>query len=103
MCKGSDWVTVEIGWARSDVQNESVSKGFPTIDEKRLYLYARYLSASEAARRLFSFPIVEQEFSVERLEVHLESHHTVFYKECEHEYANTLRKEKSTKLIAICC
>ena len=66
----------------------------------RYYQDARYISASEAAWRLFSFPMVEHEPSVERLEVHLEGHHVVQYKEGEHENAKIVGKEKSTKLIA---
>ena len=42
----------------------------------------------------------EHESSVDRLEVHLEDHHNVYYKEGENENAKTLGKEKSTKLIA---
>ena len=45
------------------------------------------------------FPKVEHEPSVERLEVYLKVHHTVYYKEGEHENANELGKGKSTKLI----
>ena len=44
--------------------------------------------------------MVKHEPSVERLEVHLEGHHIVYYKEGEHENAKTVGKEKSTKLIA---
>ena len=100
VCKGSNRVTVEIGRTPTDVQNESNSKLIPGIDEIRHYQDARYVSASETAWRLFSFPMVELEPSVERLEIHLEGHHSVYYKECEHENANGLRKEQSTKLTA---
>ena len=68
--KGSDRVTVDIGRAYTDGQNESISKGVSTIDEIRHYLDARYVSASEAAWQLFSFPMVEHEPSVGRLEVY---------------------------------
>ena len=44
--------------------------------------------------------MVEHEPSVERLAVHLEVHHTVYYNEGEHEDEKILGKEKSTKLIA---
>ena len=76
------------------------SKSVPTIDEIRHYQDARYISASEAAWRLLSFPMVEHEPFVERLEVNLEGHHIVYYKEGEHENAKTVGKEKSTKLLA---
>ena len=58
VCKGSDRVTVEIGRAPTDGQKESISKGVHTIDEVRHYQDARYVSASQAAWRLFSFPSV---------------------------------------------
>ena len=100
VCNGSDRVTIEIVRAPTDGQNESLSKEVLTIDEIRHYQDARYVSASESACRLFSFPVVEHGLSVERLEFHLNFHHTVYYKEGEHENAKTLGKEKPTKLVA---
>ena len=43
---------------------------------------------------------MENKPSVERLEVHLEGHYIVYYKDGEHENAKTVGREKSTKLIA---
>ena len=43
--------------------------------------------------------MVEHKASVERLEVHLEGHNAVYYKEGEHENAKTLGKEKSSKIV----
>ncbi len=57
-----------------DDSTDAVTK-MPTIDEIQNYQDARYISASEAAWRLFSFPMVEHHPSVERLEVHLEGKH----------------------------
>ena len=75
--KGSDRMTVEIGRTSTDRQNEIISKGVPNIDEMHHYQDARYVSASEPARRLYSFPTVKHEPSVKRIEVHLEGHHSV--------------------------
>ena len=82
-----------------DQQGENNSESVPTIDEIRHYQNVRYISAFEAAWRLFSFSMVEHETSFERLEVYLEGHHVVNYKEGEHENAKIVGKEKSTKLI----
>ena len=87
VCKGSDRVTVEILRGSKDEQSVNDPKSVPTVDEIQHYQDARYVSASEAAWRLFSFPIVEHEPSVERLEFHLEGQHIVYYKKGEHENA----------------
>ena len=97
--KGSDRVTVEIGGVPIDEHNVTNSKVVPAIDEIRYYQDARHISASEAAWRLFSFPILEHEPSVERLEVHLEGHHTVYYKEGEHESAKKSEKKSLRSLL----
>ena len=43
---------------------------------------------------------MEHEPTVERIEVRLEGHHVVYYKEVVHENAKTMGKEKSTKILA---
>ena len=65
-----------------------------------LLMDAHCISASDAACRLFSLPMVENEPSVDRIEVHLECNHIFYYKERAHENAKTVWKEKPTKLIA---
>ncbi len=57
---------------------------------------ARYVSASEASRRILAFDIVDNEPPVYRLEVHTEGHHTVHNRESE-EMPAALR-EPQTKL-----
>ena len=99
VCKGSDRVTVEIVGGSKEGEGGNTASGVPTIDEIRQYQDARYISASEAAWRLFSYPMVEHEPSVERLEVHLEGHHVVYFEEGDHENAKNTGKEKTTKLL----
>ncbi len=70
ICKGPDRVTVEVQAGQADKSTESTPKEVPTIDETRQFQGARYVSASEAAWRLFSFPMVEHMPPVKRLEVH---------------------------------
>ena len=64
LCKGSDRVTVEILRGSKDEQSVNNSKSVPTIGEIRNYQNVRYISASEAAWRLFSFSMVGHEPSV---------------------------------------
>ena len=82
-----------------DEQSGNNSKSVLTIYEIRQYQDARYVSASEAAWRLFSFLMVEHEPSIERLEVHLEDHHIVYYKEGEHENAKPWVKRNRRNLL----
>ena len=65
-----------------------------------LLMDAHCISASDAACRLFSLPIVENESSVDRIEINLECNHIFYYKECALENEKTMWKEKSTKLLA---
>ncbi|CDF39089.1 ATP dependant DNA helicase [Chondrus crispus] len=58
---------------------------------------ARYVSASEAAWRLFSFDIVDRNPPVVRLAVHLPNHHTVYFEEGREQEA-ALRPATGTKL-----
>ncbi len=43
--------------------------------------------------------MVEQEPTIERLEIHLEGHHSVYFKEGEYDKAKMMGKEKTTKLL----
>ncbi len=72
----------------------------PTIYEIQTYQDARHISASEAAWRLFSFPVVEHPPSVERLEVHLEGKHKVHFEKGNEEVAALKSENKPAKLIA---
>ncbi len=56
---------------RSKDKPTSAVREVPTINEIRTYQDACYISASEAAWRIFSFPVVEPHPTVERLEVHM--------------------------------
>ena len=53
------------------------------VDEIKMYYDCRYLSACEAAWRIFSFDIHYIEPSVERLNYHLEGEQSVMYEENE--------------------
>ena len=83
----------------TDGQNESIGKGVPPL-MKHGTTKMRDMFRLLKRHGGFFFPMVGHETSVERLEVHLKGHHTVFCKEGEHENARTLGREKSTKLIA---
>ncbi len=72
VCKGPDRITIEIRTPKKQTTDLSKAVSVPTIDEIQHYQDARYISASEAAWRLFSFPMKEHNPTVERLEVHLE-------------------------------
>ena len=100
VCKGPDRVTVEIRSHKCKNDPKGTAKQVPTIDEIQGYQDARYISASEAAWRLFSFPMVEHHPSVERLEVHLEGKQTVYFEKGNESAAAMKSKTKSTKLIA---
>ena len=71
----------------------------PTIDEIQRYQDARYIPASEAAWRLFSFPMVENHPNVERLEVHLESKHKLYFEKRKEATAAMPSEIKPTKLL----
>ncbi len=59
VCKGHDRFTVKVQAGQADECSDSVSKEVSTIGEICRFQDARYVSASEAAWRLFSFPMVE--------------------------------------------
>lgn len=69
VCKGSDRVPMHF-LPQGDTYNE--------IDQFQDW---RYVSASEAVWRLFSFEIVQRHPSVVRLDVHLPDQHTVYFAE----------------------
>ncbi|CDF36420.1 ATP dependant DNA helicase [Chondrus crispus] len=85
VCKGQDRVTMEI------------TAGNECHDEISNFQDARYVSASEAAWRLFSFDIVDRNPPVVRLTVHLPNHHTVYLEEGREQEA-ALRPASGTKL-----
>lgn len=68
-CKGLDRVTVE--WVGEE-------QGY---DEITSFMDARYISASEGAWRLLRNDLVNRKLDVVRLDVHLQDHHKVHYRE----------------------
>jgi hypothetical protein len=76
--KGHDRATVEI---KKNAQSQEHVKA---IDEIRLYLDARYVSASEATWRLFHYRLHDRMPNVMRLQVHLPGHHIVTFRDDEH-------------------
>ena len=58
-----------------------------TNDEVTRYQNARYISASEAAWRIYDLPIIEKYPSVVRLSLHLPGEQTIFFQEGEEEVA----------------
>ncbi|AES63417.2 AT hook motif protein, putative [Medicago truncatula] len=72
-----------------------------SLDEIKMYYDCRYLSACEAAWRIFSFDINYREPSVERLNYHLENEHSVLYEENDDiEQVIERSHRKTTKFLA---
>lgn len=93
--KGHDRVTTGF------YQNGNGSGGSKCLDEIKMYYDCRYLSACEAAWRIFSFDIHYREPSVERLNYHLEGEHTVLYEENQSiDDVIDKAKAKTTKFLA---
>ena len=85
LCKGQYRVTMQIT-AENEFHNE-----ISNLQD------ARYVSASEAGWRLFSFDIVDRNPPVVRLAVHLPKHHTVYFEEGREQEA-ALRPAPGMKL-----
>ncbi len=100
VCKGSNQVTLEVRTHNSDENQAGQVRKVPAIDEIKNYQDARSVSASEAAWRLFSFPMVEHHPPVERLEVHLEGNHEVYFEKGKEASAILIRDCNPTKLLA---
>ncbi|WOH00400.1 hypothetical protein DCAR_0519759 [Daucus carota subsp. sativus] len=66
--KGHDTATVQITRRRKKNQNNSAAE---VVDEIQAYFDGRYVCGSEAAYRIFGFPIHHRTLSVERLPFHL--------------------------------
>ncbi len=99
VCKGPDRVTVEIRSRRSKDDPTGPVREVPTIDEILAYQDARYISASEATWRLFSFPTVEHHPTTERLEVHLKGNHKAYFEKGNEAGAALKSESKPTKLL----
>ncbi len=84
---------------RESYEKCTISKTVPTIDEIQQYQDARYVSASGAAWMLLSFPMVGHQPPVERLEVHLEGHHTIYFESGSEHQAVLKGEENPTKLM----
>ncbi len=75
--KGHDHATVEVSR-----QNDHATKGnVVDIDEIKKYLDCRYVSASEAAWRIFKFDMHERFPTVERLHYHLPNQQMVLFRD----------------------
>lgn len=73
--KGHDRTTVEIG--RSVHEQEQVD------DKIRLFLDARYISASEASWRIFHYRLHNEKPDIMQLHVHLPGKHRVVFRDDE--------------------
>lgn len=69
-------------------------------DEVKSFLDARYVSASEACWRLFSFPMHGESPSHQRLAIHLENEQQVFFEAGDSPESVVLREPKETTLTA---
>ncbi len=99
MYKEPDRVTVEIQSHRSKEDPTGAFREVPIIEKIRNYQDVRYISASEEAWRLFSFPMVEHHPTVRRLEVHLEGNHKVYFEKGNELAAALKSKSKQTKFL----
>ncbi|CAH9118534.1 unnamed protein product [Cuscuta europaea] len=70
--KGDDRITVEFFEAVDGTKQQQV-------DEIKMYYDCRYISACEAAWRIFGYPIHYRDVSVERLSFHLPDEQPVYY------------------------
>lgn len=77
--KGHDRATVEISSQRREIENEDEV----VVDEINAYFDGRYICASEAAYRIFSFPIHYRSISVLRLSFHLPGERSCTFSENE--------------------
>lgn len=89
--KGHDRATVSVGQERSDTA--------PIHDEVTHFLDMRYVSAYEAAWRLYEFPLQGCNWSVELLHIHLPGQNLVYYEQGQEEQAAN-QASNDTKLLA---
>ena len=94
VCEGLHQIIEEIGTNIKTEKSNRALKSIPTIHEIQQYQDARHISASEAAWRIFSFPIVENQPTVERLQIHLEGRRTAYFGQEEQ------KKEKKQEKIS---
>ncbi|CAL4998052.1 unnamed protein product [Urochloa decumbens] len=76
--KGEDRTTILLE-AQEQNRSTRANKSEKSNDEIKRYLHARYISACEAAWRIFQFPLQHREPAVERLHCHLENEHVVVF------------------------
>nr|GFA14918.1 hypothetical protein [Tanacetum cinerariifolium] len=76
--KGPDRVSTELCEPATTVDGEHIQK---PVDDIKAYLDCRYLSACEAAWRLFGFEVQYRTPSVERLSFHLPGEQQILYDE----------------------
>ena len=93
--KGHDRATITL--SRSDHLTSSETD---LIDEIKLYLDARYISASEAAWRIFHYRMHGRAPNVQRLAVHLPDHQTITFQDGEdlHQVIENANTRKTTLL-----
>nr|XP_025660692.1 uncharacterized protein LOC112756337 [Arachis hypogaea] len=93
--KGNDRVTASFYQTNVDGESEQV------VDEIRNYYDCRYISACEAAWRIFGYDIQQKEPSVIRLPFHLPNEHPVIFRDYENIVDVIDRVDgKLTKLLA---
>lgn len=84
MNKGPDMALARIEQIPSNGGHRSENDQELVIDEIENYIKCRYVSASEACWRIFSFIIQYKEPSVQRLTFHLEDQQEVYFEDDEH-------------------
>jgi hypothetical protein len=78
--KGHDRAQAEVVRLQQQ-QRAQAGEPQPAVDETKLYLDGRYVSASEALRRIYAFPMHTQSPSVVRLAVHLPGQERIIFRE----------------------
>lgn len=90
--KGYDCATIQIG----NINNNGESE--PQIDEIKNYLNGRYVGSTEAAWRIFEFPMHFQSHTIIRLHIHLPNRQNIYFRPGQEQQA--IDNIKPSKLIA---
>ena len=75
--KGHDRATVTL----SQINNHPISVASETIDEIKMYLDARYVSASESIWRIFHYRLHNHTSNVQRLAIHLPDQQSITFQD----------------------
>ncbi|CAF5054116.1 unnamed protein product [Rotaria sp. Silwood1] len=95
--KGHDCANIKL---QRPIQEGAAAQGTLEWDEIKAHLDARYVSAAEAAWRLFEFPLHDKSHAIIRLAVHLPNQQPVYFAEGNEREAVERAATKDTTLTA---